>query len=93
MPKGKNVKDAAPHHTPDFFIDDSRLDVGIKAFCNIVFDYQPMAKTAQISNNEISAEILSEQIPVESYFPAQFFGVPFQPLGFESVSALGQLRN
>ncbi|MEJ7860169.1 MAG: amidohydrolase [Pyrinomonadaceae bacterium] len=40
MPKGKNPKDAAPHHTPDFFIDDSRLDVGIKAFCNIVFDYQ-----------------------------------------------------
>jgi amidohydrolase len=40
MPKGKNVKDAAAHHTPDFFIDDSRLDVGIKAFCNIVFDYQ-----------------------------------------------------
>jgi len=40
MPKGTNVKDAAPHHTPDFFIDDSRLDVGVKAFANIVFDYQ-----------------------------------------------------
>ncbi len=40
MPAGKNKKDAAPHHTPDFFIDDSRLDVGVKAFCNIVFDYQ-----------------------------------------------------
>lgn len=39
MPAGKNKKDAAPHHTPDFFIDDSRLDVGVKAFCNIVFDY------------------------------------------------------
>ena len=39
MPKGKNVKDTAAHHTPDFYIDDSRLDVGIKAFCNIVFDY------------------------------------------------------
>ena len=39
MPKGKNPKEAAPHHTPDFFIDDSRLDVGVKAFCNIVFDY------------------------------------------------------
>jgi amidohydrolase len=46
MPAGKNPKDAAPHHTPDFYIDDSRLDVGIKAFCNIVFDYQPLAKTA-----------------------------------------------
>lgn len=39
MPKGQDPKKAAPHHTPDFFIDDSMLDVGIKAFCNIVFDY------------------------------------------------------
>ena len=39
MPKGKNPKETAAHHTPDFFIDDSRLDVGVKAFCNIVFDY------------------------------------------------------
>lgn len=39
MPKGMNPKDAAAHHTPDFYIDDSRLDVGVKAFCNIVFDY------------------------------------------------------
>lgn len=42
MPKGKSPKDAAPHHTPDFFIDDSRLDVGVKAFANIVFDYPGM---------------------------------------------------
>ena len=40
MPKGKNVRETAAHHTPDFYIDDSRLDVGIKAFCNIVFDYK-----------------------------------------------------
>lgn len=40
MPKGKDPKDAAPHHTPDFFIDDSRLDVGVKAFVNLVFDYK-----------------------------------------------------
>ncbi len=39
MPAGKDPKTAAAHHTPDFFIDDSRLDVGIKAFANIVFDY------------------------------------------------------
>ncbi len=39
MPAGKDPKDAAPHHTPDFFIDDSRLDVGVKAFANLVFDY------------------------------------------------------
>ncbi len=40
MPKGMNPKDSAPHHTPDFYIDDSRLDVGIKAFCHLVFDYR-----------------------------------------------------
>jgi amidohydrolase len=39
MPKGKKASEAAPHHTPDFYVDDSRLDVGIKAFSNIVFDY------------------------------------------------------
>ncbi len=39
MPKGKNPLEAAGHHTPDFYLDDSRLDVGIKAFANIVFDY------------------------------------------------------
>jgi amidohydrolase len=39
MPKGKDPKQTAAHHTPDFYIDDSRLDVGVKAFCNIVFDY------------------------------------------------------
>jgi amidohydrolase len=39
MPAGLDPKNAAPHHTPDFFIDDSKLDVGVKAFCNMVFDY------------------------------------------------------
>lgn len=39
MKKGQDPKTAAAHHTPDFLIDDSRLDVGVKAFANIVFDY------------------------------------------------------
>jgi len=39
MPAGKDPRTAAGHHTPDFYLDDSRLDVGVKAFCNIVFDY------------------------------------------------------
>lgn len=56
MPKGMNPKDAFPHHTPDFFIDDSRLDVGIKAFANIVFDFdkaklqKSMQQTASFEN-------------------------------------------
>jgi len=39
MPKGQDPKKAAAHHTPDFYIDDSMLDVGVKAFCQLVFDY------------------------------------------------------
>jgi amidohydrolase len=39
MPAGQDPATAPDHHTPDFYIDDSKLDVGIKAFCNIVFDY------------------------------------------------------
>ena len=40
MKKGQDPKTAAAHHTPDFMLDDSRLDVGVKAFANIVFDYK-----------------------------------------------------
>jgi amidohydrolase len=39
MPRGNDPKKAPPHHTPDFFIDESGMKTGIKAFCNIVFDY------------------------------------------------------
>jgi amidohydrolase len=39
MPKEMNPKDAFPHHTPDFYIDDSRLDVGVKAFVELVLGY------------------------------------------------------
>ncbi|MBI1342114.1 MAG: amidohydrolase [Terrimonas sp.] len=44
MPKGADPAKAPPHHTPDFYIDDSMLDVGVKAFCNLVFDYMNMKK-------------------------------------------------
>jgi amidohydrolase len=44
MPKGGNPQTAPPHHTADFYIDDSMLDVGVKAFCNIVFDYAKLKK-------------------------------------------------
>lgn len=92
MPKGKTAKESAPHHTPDFYIDDSRLDVGVKAFCNIVFDYQPPVKTAAVSSDKTRVEILSDQISVENYFPAQFIDAPFQAPGFESVFALQRIQ-
>ena len=39
MPKGADKSKAPPHHTPDFYIDDSGLDMGVKGFCHLVFDY------------------------------------------------------
>jgi amidohydrolase len=39
LPAGNDPAKAAAHHTPDFIIDDSNLDVGMKAFCNLVFLY------------------------------------------------------
>lgn len=42
MPKGNDPKKAPPHHTADFYIDDSGLKTGIKAFCDLVIDYMNM---------------------------------------------------
>jgi amidohydrolase len=39
MAKDKAASEVAPHHTPDFFIDESGFTLGIKAFCHLVLDY------------------------------------------------------
>ena len=39
MPKGMKKEDAAPHHTPDFYIDDSGLKLGVRALSNLTLDY------------------------------------------------------
>jgi amidohydrolase len=44
MPRGNDAKNAPPHHTPDFMIDDSQLFVGVKTFCQLVFDYPSVIK-------------------------------------------------
>jgi amidohydrolase len=44
MPKGTDPKKAAPHHTADFFIDESGMKTGIKAFCSLVIDYMNTPK-------------------------------------------------
>jgi amidohydrolase len=38
-----SAKEAFPHHTPDFLLDDSKLDAGVKVFCRLVFDFIPTA--------------------------------------------------
>jgi len=42
MPKGKDPATAPPHHTADFYVDDSGMKTGVKAFCDLVFDYMNM---------------------------------------------------
>jgi amidohydrolase len=39
MTKGKNPAEVGGHHTPDFYLDESGFIVGVKAFCQLVFDY------------------------------------------------------
>lgn len=45
MPKGQDKKSAPSHHTPDFFIDESSMKTGIKAFLYLVTDYMKMKKS------------------------------------------------
>lgn len=49
MPKGNDPQKAPAHHTADFFIDESGMKTGIKAFCNIVFDYLNMEASNTLS--------------------------------------------
>lgn len=44
MPKGKSPVEAAPHHTPDFYIDESGLKLGVRALCHLTIDYMTIAK-------------------------------------------------
>ena len=39
MEKGKKANEVGGHHTPDFYLDESGFINGVKAFCNLVFDY------------------------------------------------------
>jgi amidohydrolase len=43
-PKGVKIEDTAPHHTPDFYVDDAGLKTGIKAFLNLINDYSAQYK-------------------------------------------------
>lgn len=39
MPKGQDPAKAAPHHTPDFYVDDSGMKTGVKLYANLALDY------------------------------------------------------
>lgn len=38
LPPNRKPEEAGPHHTPDFFLDESGFVAGVKAFCEIVFE-------------------------------------------------------
>ena len=44
MLKGNDPAKAPAHHTADFYLDESGFDVGVKAFCEIVFNYASLKK-------------------------------------------------
>jgi amidohydrolase len=83
MPKGMNPKDAFPHHTPDFFIDDSRLDVGVKAFCNLVMDFD---KARFDKTMKLNARF-EGQTNVEDYQPRVFSDLFIGSLMIDSLQS------
>lgn len=44
MPEGVTKEEAAPHHTPDFYVDDAGLLLGIKTMSRLVVDYGELKK-------------------------------------------------
>jgi amidohydrolase len=36
--------DAAPHHTPDFFVDESGMKLGVRALVRLTLDYLAQAE-------------------------------------------------
>ena len=43
-PKGKDPKTSAPHHTPEFYLEESGFRTGVNALTNLVFDYADLKK-------------------------------------------------
>ncbi|MBX7173274.1 MAG: amidohydrolase [Pyrinomonadaceae bacterium] len=80
MPKGMNPQNAFPHHTPDFFIDDSRLDVGIKAFANLVFDFDK----SKLQKSMQQTSLLENQINVMNCQPKNIFAVEMSSIFIHS---------
>ncbi len=44
MPKDQDPAKAPAHHTPDFFIDESSFNLGVKSLVNLTLDYMRMKK-------------------------------------------------
>jgi metal-dependent amidase/aminoacylase/carboxypeptidase family protein len=46
MPAGMDEAKAPAHHTPEFYVDDSGLNLGVRALCNLTLDYMKMHQEA-----------------------------------------------
>ncbi len=46
MPRGQDPFTAAPHHTPDFFIDESGFKLGVRSLCHLTIDYMQLHATS-----------------------------------------------
>lgn len=44
-PLNKKVDEVAPHHTPDFYIDESGFGLGVKSLCRLTVDYMEQHTT------------------------------------------------
>ncbi|MGM0588718.1 MAG: amidohydrolase [Bacteroidota bacterium] len=44
MPQGMDPVDAAPHHTPDFYIQEEGMKLGVKALTRLTYDYMIQSK-------------------------------------------------
>jgi amidohydrolase len=44
LTKGKDPEASAPHHTPEFYLDESGFITGVNAMVNLVVDYMEMGK-------------------------------------------------
>jgi amidohydrolase len=42
MPADQDPAEAAPHHTPDFYIDESGMQLGVELYTNFALDYLEM---------------------------------------------------
>jgi metal-dependent amidase/aminoacylase/carboxypeptidase family protein len=45
VPRSQDITKAAPNHSPDFFIDESALVVGVRASAMVTVNYLAVVKT------------------------------------------------
>ncbi|QMW06195.1 amidohydrolase [Spirosoma foliorum] len=58
MKKGTKVENAAPHHTPDFQVDEGGFVLGMKSLCRLTTDYMEFASKG-VAVKELTASSTS----------------------------------